>query len=75
MSVTDTGAGKDHKTAQQMENIRKQYQHKDFSQHHSIRGRGLFLIIAPLVDELYFQDSQEGGLEVGFVKVLEEMPA
>ena len=53
-----------------MQELRAQNENKDFTQHHSIRGRGLFLIISHLVDELYFEDSQNGGLIVGARKTL-----
>jgi len=44
-----------------MEELRKAHEKEDFAHHHSIRGRGLFLIISRLVDSLSFIDDKEGG--------------
>lgn len=69
-SVIDTGKWKQAKHAKDMLELKKQNKNKDFSQHHSIRWRGLFLIISHLVDELYFVDSPHGGLIVWARKTL-----
>lgn len=68
ISSEDAGTGKQTKTAADMEEMRKKSLTKDFSKHHSIRWRGLFLIIAHLVDALYFQDTPKRGLIVGIQK-------
>ncbi|USN58116.1 MAG: ATP-binding protein [Candidatus Peribacteria bacterium] len=68
IEVTDTGHGTKHKTAKQMEELEEANKNKNFTEHHSIRGRGLFLIIIKLVDRLYFKDSASGGLIVGITK-------
>jgi hypothetical protein len=47
-----------------MEEYRDLRKNEDFSHHTSIRGRGLFLIIIKIVDELYFRNTQNGGLIV-----------
>jgi len=70
LSVTDTGSGSHAKTAKAMSEIRDKYQNKDYSAHHSIRGRGLFLIIHQLVDNLEFLDDDKGGLTVKIEKDL-----
>ncbi len=70
VSVVDTGKWDHAKKSSDMEKIRGKYENKDFAQHHSIRWRGLFLIISHLVDTLYFKDSQKGWLIVGIEKVL-----
>jgi hypothetical protein len=53
-----------------MEEYRDEREQEDFRYHTSIRGRGLFLIIIKIVDELYFRNTQKGGLIVGFKKDL-----
>jgi hypothetical protein len=73
-SVTDTGKWEYAKQAKDMLELKKQNEDKDFSVHRSIRWRWLFLIISHLVDELYFKDSDAGGLIVGARKVLLKVP-
>jgi len=70
LSVTDTWSGSQAKTAKEMDDIRKQYQQVNYNDHHSIRGRGLFLIIHQLVDTLVFSDSISWGLTVRIEKDL-----
>jgi hypothetical protein len=53
-----------------MEEFKKIRVHEDYAQHKSIRGRGLFLIIINIVDELYFKNTTQGGLIVGYKKDL-----
>ena len=48
------------KNAKQMQDLQKKNEHKDYTKHHSIRGRGLFLIISRLVDDLSFEDASDG---------------
>jgi len=69
-SVIDTGNGAAAKKAKDMNELRKENENKDFANHHSIRWRGLFLIISHLVDDLYFEDAEIWGLIVGARKVL-----
>lgn len=64
LSVSDTWKGASHKSAKQMEQLREEHRKKDFTKHRSIRWRGLFLIIADLVDMLSFSDTDTGGLVV-----------
>lgn len=68
LEVEDSGTGEFHKSANEMEQIRKKRKKEWFSNHHSIRGRGLFMIISTLVDTLYFKDSANGGLIVWIEK-------
>jgi len=70
--VSDTGNGRSSKTSVDMEKLRTAHENKDFTNHYSIRGRGLFLIISQLVDSLYFKDNNKWGLTVGIQKVLEQ---
>lgn len=70
IEVQDSGDGKKPKKACEMEELRKQRLQQWFDHHTSIRGRGLFLIITKLVDELYFKDNNEGWLIVGVSKKL-----
>lgn len=70
--VSDTWNWAHSKKSSDMENMRKTHENKDFSNHDSIRGRGLFLIISQLVDTLYFKDNNSGGLTVGIQKFLQE---
>lgn len=68
--VSDTGNWKYSKKSQDMEDLREAHKNKDFSNHNSIRGRWLFLIISQLVDTLYFKDNENWGLTVGIQKLL-----
>lgn len=64
IEVEDAGNGSNPKKAIQMDQLRSEKTTQGFAQHHSIRGRGLFMIITSLVDSLYFRDSESGGLIV-----------
>ncbi len=70
ISVTDAGTWAHCKSAQDMRELQRQHLDKDYSNHHSIRWRWLFLIISQLVDTLDFADEESGGLIVKFVKKL-----
>ena len=70
ISVEDSGKGEKSKTAEQMEELREERLSKGFKNHHSIRGRGLFMIITNLVDTLYFKNSERSGLIVWIEKKL-----
>lgn len=70
IEVEDRGNGLSPKKAADMEAVRQEKQRIWFAHHHSIRGRGLFMIITTLVDELYFKDSEKGGLIVWVTKTL-----
>lgn len=72
VSVVDTWRWTHAKDASDMLQLKKENENKDFSNHKSIRWRGLFLIISHLVDELYFKDAKNWGLIVGARKVLLE---
>jgi len=71
ISVTDAWNGLHAKNAGNMKELRDQHNSKDFSKHHSIRGRGLFLIISRLVDSLEFEDVDKKGLKVIVTKSLQ----
>lgn len=71
ISSEDAGTGAKTKTAVDMEKMREESKWKNFAEHHSIRGRWLFLIISHLVDELYFKDAPEKWLIVGFQKKID----
>ncbi len=71
IEVEDTWNWPHHKTAKEMEELRKQRKNIDFSKHDSIRWRWLFLIIEKLVDKLYFKDSKKWWLIVWVKKTLE----
>lgn len=66
IEVTDCGEG----SADYMKGLRNEKQEAGFEWHHSIRGRGLFLITEKIVDNLYFKDAKEGGLIVWVEKTL-----
>ena len=72
VEVSDSGKWEYSKIAQEMEELREKHANKDFKIHHSIRGRGLFLIIHQLVDELCFIDNAQWGLTVQVQKFLQE---
>lgn len=68
LEVEDTGNGKKHKPSLEMETLRAHQLKLWYSEHSSIRGRWLFMIIVKLVDRLYFKDSPTWGLIVGIKK-------
>lgn len=68
IEVEDTWKGKKHRTAQQMEELKAFRLKHGYSQHNSIRWRGLFMIIINIVNEIYFKDSAQWGLIV-WIKV------
>lgn len=70
IEVEDEGNGKNAKKSSEMEVLRHDKIEKWFENYHSIRWRGLFLIITKLVDELYFKDSEKWGLIVGVKKTI-----
>lgn len=69
--VADTWQWPSSKKANDMEKIRRMHESKNYSDHHSIRWRGLFLIISQLVDTLSFEDNTWGGLTVVIEKKLD----
>ncbi len=71
IEVEDTGKGIGAKTVAEMEELRSQKEGYDYGEHTSIRGRGLFLIIKQIVDELYFQDSPQWWLLVWIKKEID----
>ncbi len=73
IEVEDTWKGKNHKTAKQMEDFKEEKIKNGLYDNHSIRGRGLFIIIVNIVDVLYFKDSQQGGLIVGIEKEIHKI--
>ena len=70
VEVQDSGNGTTAKNASQMQECKDHRTKVWFSNHTSIRGRGLFLIIINIVDELYFNDANNGWLIVWFKKDL-----
>ncbi|MBW7954559.1 ATP-binding protein [Candidatus Gracilibacteria bacterium] len=70
IEVSDAGDGKASKNSKEMEELRINRLNKGFDNHSSIRGRGLFLIITKLVDNLYFKDNNKNGLTVGINKII-----
>ncbi len=70
IEVEDTGHGSHAKKSAHMEQIRTEKLQNGFEKYHGIRGRGLFMIITNLVDNLYFKDSSSGGLVVGIEKTI-----
>ena len=70
IAISDHGHGHVHKTAEEMETIRKERMATGFKDHISNRGRGLFMIICRLVDNISFQDNTLGGLTVSVQKTL-----
>lgn len=70
IEVQDSWKGKTAKKAKEMIECKNQRTKTNFADHKSIRGRGLFLIIINIVDELYFNDSSTGWLIVWFKKDL-----
>lgn len=64
----DSWTGIHPKKAKDMDALHRDVKARGFSQHKSIRGRGLFLIIDQMVDKLYFKDSDSWGLIVWIQK-------
>lgn len=71
LEVQDSGKWDHAKTAIEMENLKNKKEDYNYSNHTSIRWRGLFLIIKKIVDELYFRDAEWGGLIVGVKKEIQ----
>lgn len=69
--VEDTWKWKEPKTAKEMYNLKENKLEKGFENHTGIRGRWLFLIIHKTVDNLYFEDSENGWLIVWIEKILD----
>ncbi|MDD4151442.1 MAG: ATP-binding protein [Candidatus Gracilibacteria bacterium] len=72
LEVVDTGNGKASKKSVDMYDLEEKKLENGFDNHTGIRGRGLFQIIYKIVDELYFKDSENGGLIVGVKKNLKK---
>lgn len=68
--VEDTWKAIDSKSYLELKNMQEQFKSKDFSKHHSIRWRWLFLIIAQLVNILDFRPSSLGWVQVYFEKLI-----
>ena len=66
IEVTDCGNA----TAKEMEKLKVEKSMSWFENHHSIRGRGLFLITEKIVDSLYFKDAEKWGLIVWIEKTI-----
>ena len=64
IEVEDAWTWKHHKTAEDMEKIRNKKLKTWFIKYHSIRWRGLFMIIVNIVNNLYFLDSESWWLIV-----------
>lgn len=64
----DSWTGPSPKAAVDMEILHRDVTARGFKNHHSIRWRGLFLIIDQIVDSLYFKDSEKWGLIVWIQK-------
>ncbi len=71
IEVHDTWNWPKAKKSFEMEEMRDNKKKEWFSNHNSIRGRGLFMIIEKLVDELYFKDSESWWLIVWINKKFE----
>ncbi|MCH2188219.1 ATP-binding protein [Candidatus Gracilibacteria bacterium] len=71
IEVSDSGKGSQHKNASEMNELKQTILKEGFTHHHSIRGRGLFMIIQNIVDDLYFKDTDAGGLIVGVKRSIE----
>lgn len=70
IEVQDTGKWNFAKSAEEMLALKEMKMEEWFDNHKSIRGRGLFMIILKLADELYFKDAPNGWLIVWVKKNL-----
>lgn len=68
IEVEDTWRWNKHKNALEMETLRAHQLKLWYSNHDSIRWRGLFMIIVKSVDRLYFKDTKTWGLIVWIKK-------
>ena len=68
--VEDTWKSSEAKSPEELKNLQLKYKDKDFSRHHSIRGRWLFLIIAQLVNVLDFFPATLWWVRVYFKKTI-----
>ncbi len=68
IEVEDSWKWDEHKKSYELIEIWEKKLKEWFNNHSSIRGRGLFLIIKNIVEELYFKDSKTGWLIVGVRK-------
>lgn len=71
IEVEDEWSSVKSKKSIDMYKLKEERLEKWFDNHNSIRWRGLFLIITKLVDNLYFNDSQQWWLIVWINKTLE----
>jgi anti-sigma regulatory factor (Ser/Thr protein kinase) len=72
ISVEDTWNWKKSKTAKEMMKLKESKEKEWFKWYMWIRGRGLFLIIGKLVDELKFEDTKSGWLRVVIKKKIKK---
>lgn len=68
--VEDTWKSQDAKSPEELRNLKCKFEWKDFSKHHSIRWRWLFLIISQLVNSLEFSRAHLGWVRVCFKKII-----
>lgn len=68
--VEDTGTGQDKMTPEQMQNLFKERQQVVQDQYLGFRGRGLPKIVGEWTDEIFFEESELGGLKIRVKKYL-----
>lgn len=68
--VEDTGTGKDKMTPEQMQTLFKERQQLVQEQYLGFRGRGLPKIVGEWSDEIFFEQSDLGGLKIRIKKYL-----
>ncbi len=68
VAVEDTGTGPEPKTAEQLNKLLAEKRAMDPTQLLTIRGRGLSHIVAPLTDEIHFEDLESGGVRTRVIK-------
>lgn len=68
--VEDTGKAEKSKNYNDLKAMQEEFKNKDFSKHHSIRWRWLFLIISQLVNFLDFRPASLWWVQVYFEKLI-----
>lgn len=70
--VEDTGTGQNQLHASELKEIFEAKKKQDPTKIEGIRGRGLSHIVAPLSDEVFFEDLESGGTQVRVVKYFQQ---
>lgn len=70
--VEDTGTGPENFSASELQEIFETKKKQDPTKIEGIRGRGLSHIVAPLSDEVHFEDLENGGIQIRVIKFFQQ---